>query len=145
MSEKCVITAVIIRSGEQTCAVVRAQVNEPVDEGRLLEKIRAAVDSWAMESDRGRQALEAASYDFNVGDLHHELDPAFGENVEIRYEPEAEHPETLEHHLRRQGIVALSVQCFVSQSERHHWRYDTHLFRVTRPDVDEAADARRRR
>lgn len=103
------IQCIVKREGEDTIAIVNAEVVEVIPKKQLQQKVIQACTAWVKRSKTGKAAWKQSSEDFNVGDLS-----------------EWQGNEELQEDLRAVGIVSLSIVTY-SSDDSAAWRYDNLL------------------
>lgn len=100
------IQCIVKRDGEDTIAIVNAEVVTVLSKKDLQQKVIQACTAWIKRTKAGKTAWKESSADLNVGDLS-------------EWQGNAE----LQEDLRAVGIVSLSIVTY-SSDDASAWRYD---------------------
>jgi len=97
---------------EETFALVTAKVltDELKGEKEFLKALVKGITDWVRTTGNGKQAWEASSHDFNVGDL-------------VDYQSDF----CLKQRLQKEGIYEFNVETFSCNQICGFWSYDTVL------------------
>ena len=142
-----VVQAVVFRKGgEKTAAIVNALVSQKFGndgypfEGDVMllhSCICQAVSDWLRETEAGRRCIESTHFGFSAEDLADLVDAEM--DATEQYDPEE-----LGTSLRRYDILALHVETYQSDEERHTWDFDDALFDDLEINADYYAEGDRR-